>query len=102
MLSSSVGGWELWVELDTADAGAVASDGHSHVASLTPVSVPAVLHDPVLSAVLGAVANENDGVVDVGAAGRAVEDTAGVGHEGYVVGLDGDGDRLLLEGGLQL
>lgn len=100
--TSSVG--SLGVEglhLDTADTLAV-NGGDLDVALLAPRSTPGVSDDVVVLATLGAVANGSDGVVEVGTAGSAIEDTTGVHLEDGLVGLDGDGGGGLLDGSLEL
>lgn len=101
LLCCSVGSDELWLHLDTADTLAV-DDGELDVALVAPGGVPGVLNEPVFLTVLGAPADGEHGVVKSGAALGAVEDTALVGLEDVLVGLDGDGERLLGEGGLHL
>jgi len=98
----SVGVGEDNSVLDTADTGAVTSDGETDVTLFTPDGVPGVLDEPVFLTVLGAVADGEDGVIEVGATGSRVEDTAGVSLPGGSVGLNEDGEGLLGESGLHL
>ena len=63
---------------------------------------PGVLHDPVLGAVLFTVTDDEGGVVEVGSAGRRVEDSTGVLLEDSSVSFDEDGGWLLGDGGLHL
>ena len=89
----SVGRWLVGVDLDSAGAiRAVSSE--LDVALVTPGGVPGVLNEPVVLAVLGAVSNGEHGVIEVGSALGAGEDTGVVGLEDHLVGLDGDGKRL--------
>eukprot|EP00128_Syssomonas_multiformis_P003521 Colp12_sorted_trinity150504_noHs@28039 len=68
------------------------------VAIHAPRRTPGVLHLVVVGAVQGAVADGQDAVVQVGAAGSG-EHTRLVQLEGGLVGLDGDGHGLLSQGG---
>ena len=80
---------------NTALAGGIGdAAGETDVALVAPEVAPGVLHDPVVGAVLAAVADDEDAVVERGAAGR-VEDTAGVQLELALVGLDGNADGLV-------
>ena len=98
----SVGGWVGWgSRLDTADTGTVL-DSDLDVSVVTPGCTPGVLDKVVGSSVLDSVSDGEDTVVEGGSAGSASEDTGGVHLEGGLVGLDGDGDWLLGEGGLEL
>lgn len=84
---------------DAALPGAVGHvTGDADVPVLAPQRAPRVLHHPVVRRVLragrvGAVANEEDAVVEVLAAALR-ENTASVQLERPLVGLDGDRDRL--------
>mmetsp|Transcript_6621 Transcript_6621/g.9000 ORF Transcript_6621/g.9000 Transcript_6621/m.9000 type:complete len:322 (+) Transcript_6621:157-1122(+) len=97
----SVGGGVGGAHLDTADA-VTFDDSELDVALVTPGGVPGVLDEPVVLAVLGAVADGEDGVIELGAALGGVEDTGLVGLEDHLVSLNGDSEGLLLEGGLHL
>lgn len=84
--------WVGRVEHDAAGAGAVAVDGHLHVAGLAPGRPPRVLHEPVFLARLRlTVADEQDGVVKRSAA-FGVKHARFVRLERELVRLDGDGD----------
>jgi len=76
------------------NAAHVLAFSHEHVAVKAPASAPAILHLPVVFAVKGAVANNKNAMVEVGAAGRAVEYTALVKLESRLVSFDGNGHRL--------
>ena len=97
----SVGGDGFWLHLDTADTITI-DDSELDVALVAPGGVPGVLNEPVFRSVLGAPADGEHGVVKSGAALGAVEDTALVGLEDVLVGLDGDGKGLRGEGSLHL
>mmetsp|Transcript_228 Transcript_228/g.341 ORF Transcript_228/g.341 Transcript_228/m.341 type:complete len:336 (+) Transcript_228:102-1109(+) len=97
----SVRGGVGGAHLDTADA-VTFDDSELDVALVTPGGVPGVLDEPVVLAVLGAVADGEDGVIELGAALGGVEDTGPVGLEDHLVGLDEDGKGLLGESGLHL
>ena len=103
LLLCSVGSDGLRLHLDTADTIAI-DDSELDVALVTPGGVPGVLNEPVVQAGGGvsAPADGEDGVVKIGAALGAVEDTTAVGLEDVLVGLDGDGKGLGGEGGLHL
>jgi len=98
--ASSEGG-EDGLHLDTADTGAV-NDGDVDVARNTPGAAPGVADDVVgLAGGISTVADGNDTVVKVGAAGLGVEDTTRVELEDEGVGLDGNGDWAVSDGGLE-
>ena len=101
--NSSVGGRVDGGHLDAADTLSLNSSDLD-VTLVTPDGVPRVLDEPVVKtgSLIGAVTDDKDAVIKVGAAGSGVEDTAGVGLEDTFVGLDGDGDWLLSDGGHQL
>ena len=82
---------------DTTDVGGTDLD----VAGLTPGSAPRVLDEEVLLTVLSAIADGEDTVVKLGSAGGTSDDTTGVALEGHSVGLDGNRDGLLGNGGLE-
>ena len=92
---------------DAAEAGprrVVAPD--ADIAVLTPPGAPRVFDLPVVgggvgAGGVGAVADEEHAVIDIGAA-AGVEDAAGVELERPLVGLYGDGHRLLRGRGQQL
>ena len=97
---SVLGSWVEGLKLDTADTSTV-DGGDLDVTLVTPRGRPGVSDDVVLLTVLGTIADSGDGVVEVGTALLGVEDTTGVHLEDGLVGLDGDGDWLLGDGGLQ-
>ena len=99
----SVGDDGLGLHLDTANTVAI-DDSKLDVSLVAPSGVPGVLDQPVVQSGLGVVApaDSEDGVVEAGSAFGAVEDTALVGLEDVLVGLDGDGKRLGGKGGLHL
>ena len=100
-LTSSVGGRSLWVDLDTA--GTIrAVHAELDVTLVTPGGVPRVLDEPVVLSILGTIADGEDGVIEVGSALGGGEDTGLVGLEDELVGLDGNGERLIVEGSLHL
>lgn len=66
------------------------------VSTLTPAGAPRVTHDPVGSGSGGVVSFKRDSVIEEGTTSSG-EDTAGVGLEGHLVGLDGDGHRGSLQ-----
>jgi len=90
----SVGGGVERAHLDTADTFTV-NDSELNVTLVTPGGVPRVLHKPVILSVFGAVADGEDGVIALGAASGAGENTRLVGLEDSLVSLDGDGKGLL-------
>ena len=91
---------EHWLDLDTADTSVIAGDGELDVALVTPAGVPGVLDSPVLSAIgFSALTDDEHGVVQIGAAVGAVEDASRIELEDKSVSLNGDDQRLLLEGG---
>ena len=72
------------------------------VTIFTPGGAPRVLDLVIRSAVLNAVTNGKDTVIELGAAASSVlEDTAGVALEGTLVSLDGDRDGSLGDGSLE-
>ena len=98
---SSVGLWVDGLHLDTADTSSI-DGGDLDVSLVSPGWAPGVSNDVVVLSSLGSVSDGSDGVVEVGSAGWGVEDTAVVHLEDGLVGLDGDGDDSLVEGGLEL
>ena len=100
---SSVGGRVDGSHLDATDTFAFNSSDLD-VALITPGCVPGVLNAPVIktASFVGAVSNEEDAVVETGAACGGVQYTAGVCLEDTFVGLDGDRNWLLSDGGHQL
>jgi len=99
--NDSVGGRVESVLLDTADTGTVLNTD-SDVTLITPPGVPRVLNEVVVNTVEGTVADSKDGVVKRGTAGSTSDDTRLVVLEDRSVGLNGDGNGLLVEGGLEL
>ena len=69
-LPNSVGGWERWVLLDTADTES-SLDTDSDVTVLTPGSGPGVLDDVVLNTGFNTVTDGEDGVIELGSASLA-------------------------------
>jgi hypothetical protein len=100
----SVGGSEVGVGLDTAGTSVVAGDSESDVAVFSEGGVPGVLDEPVLEAGsgVGAVASNEDGVVELSAASVAGQNTRFVVLEDGLVGLNGDGEGLSVNGRLHL
>ena len=97
----SVGGWVDGDLLDTADT--LSSDGSDlDVSLVSPGSSPGVSNKVVLLAVLGSITNSGDGVVELGSAEAGVQNTGLVLLEDGSVGLNGDGNWLLGNGGLEL
>jgi len=99
--SHSVGGGGKRLHLDTADTLTI-DDGELDVALVTPGGVPGVLDEPVVLTVLSAVADGEDGVIEAGATLGGAHDAGLVGLEDQLVGLNGDGKRLLVETGAHL
>ena len=89
------------VDLDTAGTIRVVH-AELDVTLVPPGGVPRVLDEPVVLSILGTIADGEDGVIEVGSALGGGEDTGLVGLEDELVGLDGDGERLLVEGSLHL
>ena len=87
--------------MDTADTLAI-DDSELDVTLITPSGGPGVLDEPVLLAVLSAITNSEDSVVETGAARCVGHYTAPVRLEDSFVGLDKHGERLLLESSLHL
>ena len=98
---SSVGDNGERLHLDAADTLAV-DDGHLDVALVTPGGVPGVLDEPVFLAVLGAVADSEDSVVEAGSAQFGVQDTGLIHSEDVRVGVNGNSEGLSGESGLHL
>ena len=96
-IHTSVGGGVGRLLGDTADVSGTDLD----VAVLTPGGAPGVLDEEVLLTVLSAIADSEDTVVELGSAGGTSDNTTGVALEGHSVGLDGDRDGLLGNGGLE-
>jgi hypothetical protein len=97
----SVGGRVERMKLDTADTGS-GLNTDSDVTLITPPGVPRVLDEVVFDTVEGTVTNSKDSVVEVSTAFGTSDDTRGVVLEDGSVGLNGDGNGLLVEGGLEL
>ena len=87
--------------LDTADTLSV-NGGDLDVALISPGGTPGVSNEVVLLAGLGSVTNSGDGVVELGSAELGVHNTGLVLLEDRSVGLNGDGNWLLGNGGLEL
>jgi hypothetical protein len=99
--NDSVGGRVERVLLDTADTSTVL-DTDSDVTLITPPGVPRVLDEVVGNTIEGTVADSEDGVVEAGTTRSTGDDTRLVVLEDGSVGLNGDGNGLLVEGGLEL
>ena len=84
--------------MDTADTN-TALDTDSDVTLFTPAWAPRVSDDVVWDIAFSVVTNSNDGVVGGGSARVVIDDTSSVGLPG--VGLNGDGDWLLVQGTLE-
>jgi len=94
----------LWVErlhLDTADSLAL-NGSDLDVSLISPGSSPRVSDNVVVLSVFSSVTNSSDGVVKAGSAGLGVHNTRGVLLENGLVGLDGDGNWLLVNGSFKL
>jgi len=97
----SVGRDKVGVVLATADTRALVS-GDSDVTTFTPAGAPGVSNDPVVLATLVTITDHSDGMVNLGWAGRVIEDTASVHLEGSVSGGESDGNGTSVEGSLVL
>jgi len=96
----SVGGGLRWLDLDAAHAVTV-NDGDTDVALFTPGGSPRVLNLVVRGAIgVSAEADSEDAVVKIGATVGG-DDAASVPLEDLLVGLDGDRDGALGDGGLE-
>jgi len=87
--------------LDSADTGTIGNTDLD-VSIDTPVGTPGVLDEEVFLSVFGTISDCEDSVVEGGSAGGGGEDTTGILLEDSLVGLDGDGNWALVEGGLEL
>ena len=87
--------------MDTTDTEAV-NGTDLDVSGISPGSTPGVSDEVVFLAVLGSVTNSGDGVVELGSAGSGVHNTRLVLLEDGSVGLNGDGNWLFGNGGLEL
>jgi len=87
--------------LDTTDA-LTFDDGDLDVAHVSPRTGPGVSHDVVLFAILSSIADSSNGVIEVGAALRGIEDTIHVLLENWFVGLDGHRHWGFSNGSLEL
>ena len=74
---------------------------NSEVALLSPVVVPRILHQPVVRALLGAIANQQNSVVN-GVAAPSLDNAAAVEFKSYSAGIDTDGHGSELESLSQL
>ena len=79
------------------DARSTVTLTEEDVTTLSPAGTPRVTDDPVRSGCGVVVSFKSNGVIQQGAASGG-EDTTGVGLEGELVGLDGDGHRGSLQG----
>ena len=86
--------------MDTADTITLL-DSESDVSAFSPGGSPGVSDDVVVLSVFGSPSDGNDSVVKLGSAGGSGHDTSGVVLEWSLVGLDGDGNWAVLEGGLE-
>jgi len=93
--SHSVGGWVDGDLLDTADSLSGGLHGDLDVSSISPAGSPGVSDDVSI----GVVSDGGDGVIELGSALSRVEDSTGVSLEDRSVGLDGDGNWSLGNGG---
>lgn len=95
--------WITWSLKNAAHASVLL--GHvalnSEVALLAPSAVPRVLDEPVVSALIGTIANEEHGVVD-GIAAESLDNSVLVELESSSTGVDADGDWAECEGLSQL
>ena len=96
-LITSVGGGVRGLLGDTANVGLSDLD----VARFTPRWAPGVLDEEVVLTILSTVADGENTVVKLGTAGGAGDDTTSVALEGHSVGLNGNRDGLLGNGGLE-
>ena len=94
-------GLGLGVRGRVGEAAHVGARQHVHVAVEAPGRAPAVLDRPVLGAGLRGVADDQHAVVELGAAGRVVEDARLVQLPLRARGVDGDRDGLLGDGVLE-
>jgi len=83
------------------DAALVLSLLKANISVVTPRWAPAVLHLPVVHSIVSAIPYQQDSVVGVGAT-AACDNSTSVVLEDSLIGLDGDGDGLLLKGRLQI
>ena len=97
----SVGSGVTRVLVNTAGSLALGR-GELDVAAVAPAGTPRVADEHVLLAVLGAVADGGNAVVEIGAALRAAEHTALVVLEDGLVSLDSHRDDGLLDRGNEL
>ena len=98
----SVGVWPGGDLLDTTDSLSRFLGGNSDVSGFSPGGSPGVSDNVVLLSVLSSVSNGGDGVVESGSRALGLGDnTTGVVHESGLLGIDGDGNWSLLDGGFQ-
>jgi len=98
--------WVRRRHVDAAGSGGVGAGaaGEEDVAGQTPACAPGVLDDPVVLAVLSAVADGQDTVVELWVSATAAaggHDSRGVQLPSSGGGINGDGDWLLNQGGLE-
>ena len=100
---SSVGLDGLRLDLHSTDTLSI-DNSEPDVAIVTPAGVPGVLYEPevLLQLVVITPSDSEHGVVEIGAAFGAVEDTATVRLPDVLVSFDRDCERLLSEGSLHL
>ena len=91
----SIGRWDLWVNLDTAGTVFVVLL-ELDVALFTPGSAIGVLDEPVVHAILVAVADDEHRVVDIDTAFARGDDTGRVLLEYGLASLNADGNGLFV------
>ena len=100
-MNKSLGGWPERDLLDTADTNSV-NGGNLDVSLVSPGGTPRVSDDVVVLGSIVSVSDGGDGVIKLGSARLGVEDSGLVELEDGSVGLDGDGNWLSSDGGLEL
>lgn len=79
--------------LDAADTFSDSVDCKADVAIFAPIGSPRVLHDPVLSAVLLAISDHEDSVINIATTSLLVENSRLIVHD---VGIDGHREWTML------
>ena len=89
--------------LESADSGAALVHGSldSEVSLFSPGNTPGVLQKPVVLALVSSISNHEYGVIQVGTAPGAVDNSGCVALEDLLVGFDGNGDGSLGTSSLQ-
>jgi len=87
--------------LDTADTFAILNSKFD-VAFVSPGSVPGIFDEPVFFVTLLAPADDEDGMVELGAALSRVHDARLVSLENFLVSLNSDSKGLLCKSTLHL